>query len=135
MIVATDIVCTYIVDKTPYLLLVNRMNEPKKWALPGGRLEPDLTAALNVIKELEEEASYSLHAVEPTMVGIADYPKRDTRTERVVSIIFRHRWQGKELPVVKGDGEETSEAKWFSEEEWKEMDLAFDHMNILKEFY
>jgi 8-oxo-dGTP diphosphatase len=92
------------------LLLVRRASHPYLglWALPGGFVGPDETAAAAAARELEEETNVSGLFLEP--VGLYSEPGRDPRGW-VVSAAY--------VSLVEGDviikaGDDAADASWFA---------------------
>jgi len=78
------------------------------------------------IREAKEECNVDVELIE--MVGVYSDPTRDPRGH-TVGIAFRAR-------VISGDLEgrdDAKEAKLFSRDELKEIKLAFDHEDILRD--
>jgi ADP-ribose pyrophosphatase YjhB (NUDIX family) len=105
-----------------------------KWHLPGGRVQVKETfeGALKRVTlaktNLKVELLYP--SLKESMVGIYDDPERDPR-EHVVSIAFL-------CKIVAGEtkpGTKVDEAKSFSEEEIKRVDIAFDHKKTVKDAF
>jgi 8-oxo-dGTP diphosphatase len=109
------------------VLLIKRNNEPFKdqWALPGGFVEEgeDLEAAAR--RELKEETGLELDSME--QVQAFGKPGRDPRGH-TVSIAFLSRiYSEKELKAA----DDAKDAQWFDLDKLLEMDLAFDHDEII----
>lgn len=112
-----------------YLLLIQRGWEPHlgAWALPGGHVDADETAAVAAVRELAEETGVVVDpaAVAVRLVGVYDAPDRDPRG-RVVSVAYCV--QLDTLPTaVAADGER--DARWWPINDLPE--LAFDHVTIV----
>ena len=116
-------------DNSTFVLLIQRGQEPfkNKWALPGGFVNMDELLETACRRELEEETGLKLDKM--NQFKAFDAINRDPR-HRTISVVFTA-----EIPKkmeVKG-GDDAAHAKWFSLEELPE--LAFDHQQILEEFF
>ena len=116
-------------DNSTFVLLIQRGQGPfkNKWALPGGFVNMDELLETACRRELEEETGLKLDKMK--QFKAFDAINRDPR-HRTISVVF-----SAEVPKkmeVKG-GDDAAHAKWFSLEELPE--LAFDHQQILEEFF
>ena len=118
-----------VIEREGKILLIKRKNEPFKgaWAFPGGFVEYNESTEDAVIREVKEEASLDI-AIK-SILGVYSKPGRDPRGH-VISICYVATASGDE----KG-GSDASEARFFRREEIKNLNLAFDHGNILKDYY
>ncbi|GEM_PF-131430 len=105
------------------ILLIERLKEPKGWALPGGFVENRETVEDALIREVIEETGISLSSFKE--LGIFSEPYRDPRLH-VVSIAFIASTGNK--AVAGGDAKS---AKWFYTNDLP-TDLVFDHNKIIK---
>ncbi len=117
-----------ILEKT-YVLLIERGREPfkNKWALPGGFIEMDEILETACKRELLEETGLKVDKM--TQFKTYDAIDRDPR-HRTISIIYFT--ELKEKRQVKG-GDDAARAGWFPVSNLPE--LAFDHKQILEEFF
>lgn len=108
------------------LLLVKRGKEPEmgKWALPGGYIDWDETAAEAVVREAREESGVEVRPLK--IIGVYSSPKRDPVRQNV-AIAFLCEFRGGELR----GGDDAAEAKWWPLYGLPE--LAFDHKKIIKD--
>ena len=127
--VTVDII---VADPQLNVLLIKRKGDPYKdhWALPGGYVEIDELIEDAAKRELKEETSLELEKFDFFMW--ADDPKRDTRG-RVISMIFEAFVEENGKDKVKA-GDDAGEAKWFTPEEARQLEMAFDHGKILNSF-
>jgi 8-oxo-dGTP diphosphatase len=112
-----------------FVLLIQRGQKPfkNKWALPGGFVNMDERLETACRRELEEETGLKVDKMK--QFKAYDAIDRDPR-HRTISVVF-----SAELPEkqdVKG-GDDAAHAKWFSL--YKLPELAFDHQQILEEFF
>lgn len=109
------------------VLLIKRKNEPYKdcWALPGGFMEIDETLENCARRELYEETGLLTRVVH---VGVSDKVDRDPRG-RVISHIYIASVLDSVGFLKAGDDAES--LAWFSQEECKDINLAFDHKEAI----
>lgn len=112
-----------------YVLLIERGNEPykNKWALPGGFIEMNETLETACKRELLEETGLKVNQM--SQFKTYDAVNRDPRG-RTVSTVYST--ELKEKTKVKGN-DDAARAEWFSIDKLPE--LAFDHQQILEEFF
>jgi 8-oxo-dGTP diphosphatase len=112
-----------------FVLLIERGREPflHLWALPGGFIEMHETLEEACKRELEEETGLVVHKM--TQFKTYDAIDRDPR-HRTISTIYFAELDKKQQ--VKG-GDDAARAGWFPISDLPE--LAFDHGEILKEFF
>lgn len=109
------------------VLLIQRKNEPFKdqWALPGGFVEKDETLEQAAIRELNEETGVEVDYME--QVKAFGDPGRDPRG-RMVSVAFLSQIHCEEKL---NPADDARDAKWVRIDRLPEMDLAFDHDEII----
>ncbi|HPE75128.1 MAG TPA: NUDIX hydrolase [Draconibacterium sp.] len=127
--VTTDALVFVKENNEQFILLIERLNEPfkNKWALPGGFIEMDETLENACKRELEEETGLKVDKM--TQFKTYDAVDRDPR-HRTISTIFFAELDKKQK--VKG-GDDAARAEWFPVSGLPE--LAFDHEQIIKEFF
>lgn len=113
------------------VLLIKRKNEPfkGKWALPGGYMEPHEIPEQTVFREVFEETGIAGNGFVPFR-GYAG-PNRDPRgfTSTFPFSLDFDKMINKTIKV----GDDATEYKW--EHLTYGMDLAFDHAEIVGDFY
>ena len=113
------------------VLLIKRKNEPfkDKWALPGGYMESDEIPEQTILREVYEETGIIGNKFVPFR-GYAG-PKRDPRgfTSTLTFSLDFDKVINKDIKA----GDDALEYKW--ERLTYGMDLAFDHAQILNDFY
>lgn len=109
------------------VLLVQRKNEPfrDQWALPGGFVEEDEDLETAAKRELREETGVEISSME--QVHTFGKPGRDPRG-RTISVAYLSRIYCEEDLRPSDDAKD---AKWVSVEKLPEMELAFDHDEII----
>lgn len=145
MSVATDIAVFHVTDKGGLQIALVRRNEdsdafPGAWALPGGFFKPyqDENVTSCALRELSEEAGlvapFSV-ADKPhvELVGVYSAKGRDPRPERVISIAHLAVVTGDHVALAPVQDTDVSEARWFPFEDVAELDLAFDHGQIVRD--
>ena len=109
------------------VLLVQRKNEPFKdhWALPGGFVDEGEDLETAAKRELQEETGVKV----PYMQQVQAFgdPGRDPRGH-TISIAFLSRIY---LEAELNPADDAKDARWFEVEKLLEMDLAFDHDEII----
>jgi len=134
--VAVDLVILTIIDAQLRVLLVKRKEHPFKggWALPGGFVRvgekdqgEDLDAAAR--RELHEETGLDADRVAMEQLYTFGKAGRDPRM-RVISVAYVALVRPDLAPIVRAGGD-VSDADWFSFEQLKKLELAFDHRDIV----
>lgn len=122
-----------IVEKDNQLLLEKRSTalslEGGKWALPGGFLDRDETAAQGVLRELQEETGWEGKVL--TLFRVNTNPNRPHEDRQNVVLEFLV----EPIKEISQPDQEVTETKWFKLDDLpKPQDLAFDHGETIK-FY
>lgn len=124
-------------DNELFVLLIKRGGEPYKdrLALPGGFVEIDKeTLKEACIREIREEISVILFNTQIDFFKMADKIDRDPRG-RTISAIFSANLDDKQVKQVQA-GDDAAGFVWvpFCEEVISNLNLAFDHQEILLSF-
>lgn len=124
-------------DDGLFVLLIKRGGEPYlgSLAIPGGFLEVEKeTLKESIIREIKEEVSVELFQSQVEFFKIADKIDRDPRN-RTITIVFKAVLDDKQVKQIKA-GDDASDAVWlpFNETIINNLNLAFDHKDILLEF-
>jgi 8-oxo-dGTP diphosphatase len=123
--VAVDCIITLVDQANWPIVLVERRNEPRGWALPGGFAEGNESAEQAVVREVMEETGLQVKLV--GQLGCYSQPGRDPRGP-VWSVVFLAEATGQ----PKG-GDDAAKAAFFPL--WKlPSPLCFDHGQILQDF-
>lgn len=111
------------------LLLIKRKEHPEKgkWALPGGFSNPNETSLETAKRELQEETGVNDIHIE--QFGVYDKAGRDKRGW-ITSIAFFALVNEKYLEKRKAS-DDAEEVRLFTLEEISQLDLAFDHKEII----
>ena len=107
------------------IVLVERKNIPKGWAIPGGFIEYGESCENAAIREAKEETGLDIEIVK--QLGTYSDPKRDPRIH-TISTVFLCKANGKI-----NSGSDAKKAKVFSIKQAQKMKLCFDHNKILKD--
>jgi 8-oxo-dGTP diphosphatase len=104
------------------VVLVERKNEPRGWALPGGFVDEGETLEAAAVREAREETGLAVELVE--QLHTYSDPRRDPR-QHTISTVFLARSAGE--PV---GGDDAARAEGFR---WAELPegIVFDHPEIL----
>ncbi len=110
------------------VVLIRRANPPfeGKWALPGGFVDFGETTEQACLREVKEECSIDVE-IKGTL-GVYSDPNRDPRGH-TVSVVFKAEYRDGELKGM----DDAKEAKLFTREELRGIDLAFDHRDIMRD--
>ncbi len=127
--VTTDAIVFVKEGNEKFVLLIERGGEPfkNKWALPGGFIEMDELLETACKRELEEETGLKVDKM--TQFKTYDAVDRDPRHRTISTIYFTE--HDKKQQVTGGD--DAARADWFPISDLPE--LAFDHKQILEEFF
>ena len=121
-----------LVIKEGKILLVKRapdLLEGGKWGLPGGFIDRDENAHEAVLRELLEETGWEGEIKTLFRINTNPFRKGEDRQNIVLEFLIE--------PIQKtgNPDKESSEIKWFSEEETKSLDFAFDHKETVELFF
>lgn len=109
------------------LCLIRRKNPPYGWALPGGFVDYGESLEEAAVREAKEETGLEVELL--CQLYTYSRPGRDPRFHTITTV-YVARAEGH----PKG-GDDAAEAKVFSEEEIPWGELAFDHAEILKDYF
>lgn len=110
------------------IVLIKRLNNPYKdhWAIPGGFVEYGEKVEDAAVREAKEETGLDIELIK--LVGVYSDPNRDPRGHTVTVAYLAKIIGG----TIKSDSD-AKDAKFIDVNDLKNMKLAFDHNNILKD--
>lgn len=108
------------------IVLIERSNDPKGLALPGGFVSVGERAEDALVREMKEETNLDVQISQ--LLGVYSDPNRDPRFH-TASVVFIAKSQGQPQ-----GGDDAKEAKLYTLEEIPMDQLVFDHSAILKEY-
>jgi 8-oxo-dGTP diphosphatase len=114
-----------IIELNDRIVLIDRLNEPYGWAIPGGFVDYGETVETAAIREAAEETSLEISLLEQFYV-YSD-PARDAR-KHTISIVFIAEASG--TPIAKDD----AKAVGLFELSALPAPLCFDHRQILEDY-
>lgn len=120
----------FIYDDENNFLLIKRKNNPYKdaWAFPGGFVEYGETVEHAAVREAKEETSIDVKLEK--LVGVYSKPDRDPRGHTVtVAFLAKGNFDDR-----KAD-DDAKDIDVFNFDNIKDIDLAFDHKEILNDIY
>lgn len=122
-------VVIYVPGGTPDgdgVVLIERLNPPYGWALPGGFIDEGETCEHAAVREMKEETG--LDVVLTGLLGVYSDPKRDPR-QHTMSAVYTG--VARDISLLEA-GDDAGQAKIFPLGKWPE--LVFDHGDILNDF-
>jgi len=136
--VAADVVCFTVHPQDGLMVaLVQRSSESNAfqdhWALPGGFLHPDRDKDILgcATRELFEETRVEVSHLE--LVNVYSDIDRDPRPERVISVAYLAVIPAHDLRLAPVPGADVTAARWFLYDRAMQLDLAFDHRQIMSD--
>ena len=116
----------YEEDSLKGIVLIERKNDPKGLALPGGFVDIGESVEDALIREMKEETHLDVEIVK--LLGIYSDPNRDPRFH-TASAVFIVKARGQ--PIA---GDDAKETKLYALDEIPMDQLVFDHSRILKDY-
>ncbi|MFB3919700.1 MAG: NUDIX domain-containing protein [Candidatus Velamenicoccus archaeovorus] len=108
------------------IVLIRRKNPPFGWALPGGFVDYGESLEEAAAREAAEETRLRVYDLRQMHTYSA--PGRDPRFQTVTTVFVA---KAKGRPKAASDA---GAAGVFSSKEWKKLDLAFDHRQVLEDY-
>lgn len=114
-----------IVRKGDEILLIERLNEPHGWAIPGGFVDYGETVEHAAVRELSEETG--IEADEIHMLGVYSDPQRDKRGHNVSVVYYTDTDQDAKA------ADDAKNAVFFKVNDLPD-NIVFDHKKIINEY-
>jgi len=115
-----------IIEVEGGIVLIERKNPPHGWAIPGGFVDYGETVEAAAVREAKEETGLDVQLT--GLLGVYSDPSRDPR-HHTISTVFVASATGQ--PVADDDA---AAAGVFTENTLPD-DIAFDHREILKDYF
>jgi 8-oxo-dGTP diphosphatase len=108
------------------IVLIERLNPPYGWAIPGGFVDYGESVETAAVREAQEELGLSVELLE--QFHVYSDPQRDER-QHTISIVF--------LAIATGEPQAGDDAKRVAVVNLWELptDLCFDHGRIVKDYW
>jgi len=119
--VAADV----IIEIGERIVLIERLNEPHGWALPGGFVDYGETVEQAAIREMREETSLEVELTD--LLGIYSDPTRDPRGQ-TISVVYIGRGRG----ALRAADDAKNAALFLPHQ--PPAPLAFDHATIVRDY-
>ncbi len=123
--VAADAIIELVDRPGRPIVLIERLNPPHGWAIPGGFVDPGETVEAAAVREALEETG--LNITLKALLGCYSRPERDPRGH-TISMVYVAEASGE--PVAQDD----ARAVALCDPEEPPRPLAFDHAGILKHY-
>ncbi len=108
------------------VVLIERLNYPFGWAIPGGFMEYGEKAETTCIREAKEETGLEVEI--KYLLGFYTDPKRDPRSHTVTAVYVCR--SGDDIPIA---GDDAKTARIFSLKEIPN-NLVFDHNLVIEDY-
>ncbi|MFA5314493.1 MAG: NUDIX hydrolase [Candidatus Omnitrophota bacterium] len=115
-----------IIEVGAGVVLIRRKNPPLGWALPGGFVDYGESLEEAAAREAAEETGLRVHHLRQMHTYSA--PGRDPRFQTVTTVFVA---AAKGRPKAASDA---GDARIFRRNEWKKLDMAFDHREVLEDY-
>lgn len=119
-----DVIVECQIEEGLGIVLIERRNEPRGWALPGGFVDYGERVAEAAVREVDEETGLTVEL--EALLGVYSDPERDPRQHNV-SVVFIGRAEGR--PAGSDDA---ARAEVFLLDQLPT--LVFDHAQIIADY-
>ncbi len=124
-LLTADIIIELQFDDKTQIVLIERLNPPYGWAIPGGFVDKGESVETAAIREAKEETGLDVQL--SCLLGCYSKPDRDPRFD-TASLVYIASAEG--LPVA---GDDAKTTRLFSLDEI-DVTLAFDHQQIIDDY-
>jgi len=124
-LLTADIIIELVENEKTQIVLIERLNPPFGWAIPGGFVDKGESVEMTAIREAKEETGLDVELT--CLLGCYSDPDRDPRFH-TASLVYIASAQG--LPVAGDDAKTTR----LFDINAIDVNLAFDHKQILDDY-
>ena len=125
-LIAADIITELTDLPERPIILIERLNPPFGWAIPGGFVDVGESVERAAIREAKEEISLDVQLL--SLLGIYSDPKRDSRGHTVTAVYVA---QAQGMPKAADDAKNL---KIVTEKQLPDQ-LVFDHAMVLQDYW
>ena len=116
-----------IIEKDDGIILIKRKYPPYGWAIPGGFVDYGETLEKAAVREAKEETCLDVTLIR--QFHTYSEPSRDPRHHTISTVFIA---SGEGVPRAADDAEEIG---IFKERDALPEEMAFDHRNVLEDYY
>jgi len=124
-LLTADIIIELQVDDKTQIVLIERLNPPFGWAIPGGFVDKGESVEAAAVREAKEETGLDVQL--SCLLGCYSRPDRDPRFH-TASLVYIASAEG--LPVA---GDDAKTTRLFTPDDI-DVTLAFDHQQIIDDY-